>query len=342
MKKSLVICGVAALALASCTQNEVLNVNESRAIGFNAFVNNNTRAVIEVKTLTDYYVFANFGTSDFNGVAYNNESKNQTYYWAETGNKYRFGAYANGDAGKLTTTTQVSFAPTTGSNGTLTFTGYAPDGKDLVAAVANEYTVTGSEDASTKVQLSFKHLLSQVKFTFKTTDADTYTIKISELKINNAVSKATGTYNGTVNWDWQTTENIEKNGYSYDEIADIADAAANYQGSSVETVIPQGNTNTLNVTFKATVSGGGMGTKEATFTANLDYEATNSESTEVGTDNTWTAGYIYNYIATINADQIDTNIENKKINFEVEAIEGWKPANDTDNDELNGTPVSKP
>lgn len=337
MKKSLVICGVAALALASCTQNEVLDVNESRAIGFNAFVNNNTRAVTEVKTLTDYYVFANFGTSDFNGVAYNNESKNQTYYWAETGNKYRFGAYANGDAGKLTT---VSFAPATGAKGTLTFTGYAPDGKDLVAAVANEYTVTGSEDASTKVQLSFKHLLSQVKFTFKTTDADTYTIKISELKINKAVSKATGTYDGDVNWD--TSTNTETSGYGYDEIADIADADANYQGSSVETVIPQGNTNNLDVTFKATVSGGGMEAKEATFTAKLDYEATNSESTEVGTDNTWTAGYIYNYIATINADQIDPTIENKKINFEVEAIEGWKPANDTDNDELNGTPVSKP
>ena len=336
MKKSLVICGVAALALASCTQNEVLDVNESRAIGFNAFVNNNTRAVTEVKTLTDYYVFANFGTSDFSGVAYNNESKNQTYYWAETGNKYRFGAYANGDAGKLTTTTQVSFAPATGTNGTLTFTGYTPDGKDLVAAVANEYTVTGSEDASTKVQLSFKHLLSQVKFTFKTTDADTYTIAISELKINGAVSKATGTYDGAVNWN--TSANTETSGYSYDDIADIADAAANYQGSSVETVIPQGNTNTLNVTFKATVSGGGMETKEATFTANLDYEATNIESGEVGTDNTWTAGYIYNYIATINADQIDPNIENKKINFEVQVIENWKPANDTDKGELSKQP----
>ena len=38
MKRNLLFCGVAALALASCTQNEVLNVNESRAIGFDAFV----------------------------------------------------------------------------------------------------------------------------------------------------------------------------------------------------------------------------------------------------------------------------------------------------------------
>lgn len=337
MKKSLVICGVAALALASCTQNEVLNVNESRAIGFNAFVNNNTRAVEEVTSLTDYYVFANFGTSDFDGVAYNNESKNQTYYWAAKDNVYKFGTYANSDAGKLTTETQVSFAPATGTNGTLTFTGYTPDGKDLVAAVAS-HTVDGTESELTKVQLSFKHLLSQVKFTFKTTDADTYTIAISELKINGAVSKATGTYDGAVNWN--TSANTETSGYSYDEIADIADAAVNYQGSSVETVIPQGNTNNLNVTFKATVSGGGMETKEATFTANLDYEATNSGNTEVGTDNTWTAGYIYNYIATINADQIDPTIENKKINFEVQAIEGWIPANDTDKGELTGTPVT--
>ena len=94
----------------------------------------------------------------------------------------------------------------------------------------------------------------------------------------------------------------------------------------------------MKVTFKATVSGGGMETKEATFTANLDYEATNIESEEVGTDNTWTAGYIYNYIATINADQIDPTIENKKINFEVQVIENWKPANDTDKGELPKQP----
>ena len=47
MKKSLLMLGAAAMMLASCTQNEVVEVAESRAIGFDAFVNNNTKAVIK-------------------------------------------------------------------------------------------------------------------------------------------------------------------------------------------------------------------------------------------------------------------------------------------------------
>ena len=35
MKKGLLMLGAAAMMLASCTQNEVLEVSESRAIGFN-------------------------------------------------------------------------------------------------------------------------------------------------------------------------------------------------------------------------------------------------------------------------------------------------------------------
>lgn len=327
MKKSLVICGVAALALASCTQSEVLEIPESRAINFNAFVNKNTRAVTEVTNLADFYVFGNFGTTDYSNVVYNNESSKKVAYWAETGNKYRFGAYANGDAGQLTT--GVSFAPATGTNGTLKFTGYKPQdignkGKDLVAAVADTYTVDGSEGASTKVNLTFKHLLSQVKFTFKTTDADAYTIKISELKITNAASKGDCTYDGAVNW--VDGNSPEKNGYTYDDITDIADKSANYEGSSVEFVIPQQNTNDAEVTFKATVSGGGFtDAKEATFTAKLGYTAGTVTATA---DNTWTAGYIYNYIAEINADAIDPTIENKKIQFNV-SVTPWEDAADT-------------
>lgn len=325
MRKSLVICGVAALALASCTQSEVLEVNDSRAINFNAFVNKNTRAVTEVTDLSDFYVFGKFGKSEnYDGTAYNNESSKKVAYWAAKDNVYKFGAYANGDEGQLTT--GVSFDPVTGTNGTLKFTGYEPQatgnkGKDLVAAVAS-YTVLGSEDASTEVDLTFKHLLSQVKFTFKTTDADAYTIKISELKITNAASKSTCTYNGAVSWN---NASAETNGYTYDGIKDIAVQSANYEGSSVEFVIPQENTNQAKVTFKATVSGPGLTEKEATFTADLGYNKGNVTETA---GNTWTAGYRYNYIAEINADDIDPTIENKKIQFKV-SVTPWEDADDT-------------
>ena len=47
MKKSLFMLGAAIVALSSCTQDEVLNVNENRVISFESHVNKNTRAVTE-------------------------------------------------------------------------------------------------------------------------------------------------------------------------------------------------------------------------------------------------------------------------------------------------------
>lgn len=69
--------GVAVAALASCTQNEVMEVAEGRAIQFNTFVNNNTKTVTEVPSGTlassEFYVFGNYGTdqSTWTGQAYN-------------------------------------------------------------------------------------------------------------------------------------------------------------------------------------------------------------------------------------------------------------------------------
>lgn len=335
MKKNLILMGAAIAALSSCTQSEVLDVPESKAIRFSSFVDKPTRTVTEVTNLTNFYVFGNFGTaSPYDGVAYNNESNTQTYYWAAAGNKYKFGAYANGENGKLTSIDQVSFSPTEGSDGTLTFTNYAPqenEGKDLVAAIPTTYTVNGSENDQTKVSLTFKHLLSQVKFTFKTTDADTYTLQIHDIKITNAISTATCTFDGTdISWEGDT-----KVDYTYDGIDDIADASASYQGSSVEMVIPQSNTNNIKVTFSATVSGGGFAEpRTGNFEANLDYAVGSVTGT---TANTWTPGYRYNYIATINADQIDETLETKKINFDV-TVDTWKDANETDNGELDKQP----
>lgn len=61
MKRSLFMLGVAVAALSSCSQSEILEVAEGRAIGFSSFVNNNTRAAITeiagTDDLTEYYVY---------------------------------------------------------------------------------------------------------------------------------------------------------------------------------------------------------------------------------------------------------------------------------------------
>lgn len=63
MKNSLFLLGAAAVvALSSCTKNEVLEVAENRAIGFDAFVNNNTRAEADVTSdkIAKFWVFGGY------------------------------------------------------------------------------------------------------------------------------------------------------------------------------------------------------------------------------------------------------------------------------------------
>lgn len=330
MKKSIYLLGMAVAALSSCSQSDVVEMPENTAIKFNSFVNNNTRTATPVETtVNNFFVFGEYGSADNNygTKIFNNEPSTAIHYWEAT-KFYAFGAYADGEGGKLDDAA-VSFNANTQ---TLTFTGYAPqkDGKDLIAAVAKHQTDDNVTD-ETAVQLKFQHMLSRVKFTFKTTDADAYTIKISDLKIERAVSKATGTYDGTT-IDWSTTI-IATDGYAYNVIEDVAKKESNYTASDEQFVIPQASTNTLKVKFTATVSGLGLVEKSSTFEAELGYDPA---ATEQGTENTWTPGYIYNYIATINADQINPDLEDQKIEFTT-TVEPWKDANDT-----NSTPVKKP
>ena len=323
MKKSLWMLGLAVAAMTSCTNEEVMEVAQNRAIGFNAFVNNNTRVITEVENLIGFYVFGEFGDVDgtYGTQVFNNESDKVVHYW-QASKYYSFGAYADGDD------TKIDNAIFNAASGTLTFPQYTPnDANDLVAAVTKLQSNT-DVTANSPVSLTFGHMLSQVKFTFKTTDADAYTLKITELKIEGAASQATGVYNGTATWN-----TVQKNeGYAYAEIPDVAMAENDYTASVVRLVIPQASTNNLKVTFKATVSGSGMAEKSNTFEAYLDYAAGEVAGT---TDNTWTPGYCYNYIATINADQIAPELENQKIEF-TPTVTGWENAADTDKGELKG------
>lgn len=330
MKRSLFLLGMAAAALSSCTNEDVVDVAQNRTIRFDTFVNNNTRAVTEVTTenLSSYYLFGKYGdaTGNYSVLVFDNEPSSAIAYW--TANKYyAFGAYANGNGN------QIDNATFDANTGKLTFPGYTPDDeKDLVAATAR---AEAGADVTNKeaVPLQFAHMLSQVKFTFKTKVADSYTIKISDLKFN-AINTANGSYSkttestGTIDW----TENTSEGDYMYKEMSDIADKNKNYTDSDVKLVIPQGNTDQISVTFTATLSGPGIDSKvDKEFTANLGYEAGSISDTEA---NTWTPGYRYNYTGTINAEDIKDDL--KEIKFTTEVTE-WEDANNT-----TVTPSEKP
>ena len=321
MKKSIYLWGLAVVALSSCTQSDVVEMPDSRAIGFSSFVNNNVRDVTEVETGsigTGFYVFGNYGTGgSWSGQAFNNEISTSTYYW-QAGQTYRFGAYANGVNGK------IDGASFNASTQTLTFPSYTPDdAKDLIAAttgdiIANDY-ISGN-----KVGLTFKHLLSQVKLTFTTDAAAVYNMTITEVKINGAVSTSTATYtDGAITWNPSKASEAStgKEGYTYDALSNEAKISSGVSCSQSKLVIPQSETNNLTVTFKATISGEATGS--ATFTANLGHTISGI------TADTWTNGYRYNYIANVPLNEVIENPGEKvKIEF-TPRVDPWEDEQNT-------------
>ena len=323
MKKQILTVTVAALALAGCSKSETVEVAGNRAIGFNSFVNKNTRAVITIDALsTDFYVFGRYGTTPNWGIAFDNEISTAVYYW-KANETYHFGAYANGSKGKIDNATFDA------ESQTLTFPKYTPDDtKDLIAAVTEDITANTHISSQDPVDLGFKHLLSQVKLTFTTDAAATYKMTITDVKIEGAVSTADGKYNGTATWTKKATE-----GYTYEEFGTTAEGgkviSSGVPADQVKFVIPQGNTNKLKVTFTATLKGEDSGS--ATFEATLGHSLSTGE-------NSWDPQYCYNYTANVPLEKVIENPEGKvQITFNP-SLAPWKDLGNTDIPSLTERP----
>lgn len=318
MKKSLLMLGAAAMMLASCTQNEVVEVAENRAIGFDAFVNNTTKVDIVDAQFAKFWVFGAYDNTTSWTPFYTNDvvEKKQnvwtaakTAYWTAS-KSHRFAAYADGTS---QLTNGVEFEAATGTNGTLKFTDYTVGENDLVAAVATAMTWDSSSEPS-KVGFTFKHLLSKVKFTFTTDAANDYVMKIENLKIvakggTNPIVKAgcdfTGDNNGL---NWTAASQGSTGEYTYATIDDCAGGTTN---SAEKYVIPQNNA--LTVSFKVTFtdkSGTEIASK-AGITGDLTITA----------ESAWKAGYVYNYQVKINPENVNDQL--KKIEFDNISVDTW-------------------
>lgn len=320
MKKGLMMLGVAAIALASCTQNEVVEVAENRTIGFDAFVNNTTKADIVDAQFAKFWVFGAYDNTTSWTPFYTNDvvekkesgwTAAKTAYW--TANKsHKFAAYANGTS---QLTEGVSFNAATGDNGTLKFENYTVGENDLVAAVATAMTWNNSEEPSpSKVGFTFKHLLSKVKFTFTTDAANDYVMKIEDLKIvakgeTKPILKAGCDFDGD-NSDlrWTAASQGSTGEYTYATIDDCAGGTTN---SAEEYVIPQNNA--LTVSFKVTFTDNG-GTEIAS-------KAGITGDLAISNETAWKAGNVYNYQVKINPE--DVNKDLKKIEFDNISVGTW-------------------
>ena len=220
MKKYLYIA-IAAATLASCSQDEVMDVAEKEAIAFgNPFVENSTRAVdpsygSDAVALQKFNVWgtvqgSNNGTVTQVSIFKNDEvtgnvgpniwNCNKTQYWI-AGAPYKFAAVVNGgEDAKFTLTnhipTAVNFTSTNGQT-------------DLMYASA---TATGAVAPATNsaVNFSFKHMLAKAVFTVTNntnkvnSNNSNYYYKVSNVKILNPMTTGLCTFptttDGTPVW----------------------------------------------------------------------------------------------------------------------------------------------
>lgn len=312
MKKGLMMLGIATMMLASCTNEDVLNVSDSRTIGFDAFVGKTTKADITDGNIQEFYVFGGYDnnlTNVFNNVkVYLDDTwkYDNTQYW--TADKtYKFQGYA-----PATNTAEA------GENG-VNFTNFVADGEtDLLASEVVTRTTTSTEDGisnSGLIQLTFRHVLSKIKFKF-TTNLDNVNIAISDLTVNALPNTGTYTNSGTTGtWDVSGNDN-----YTLSSTGTLTNSDDLVSGDAI--VLPQTPSN-ISVTFTVTATGGLSLTKAHTVTL---------------PGNKLEEGNVYVYTANITAQNIDPENPLKPIEFGDPTVEEWS-TDQTGGDVIYPTPV---
>jgi hypothetical protein len=288
MKKFLFL-GIAATAMfASCTKDEMVEMNPQNAIGFETFVDKSTRVTdVTTDNLTAFWVYGWRSTEQiFNAQEVTANKGACTYspiqYWVG-GYNYTFEAIApkSGNNG-------VTFNAANGAS-TITFVSdsetdliYATGSKDLTA-ITNLTTTPGT------VGLEFNHLLSRVKFSFVNGFPANSDVKltVTNVKINNAGTTAICTPS-TKTWAAATASGVVS--FNSDDVANIAGT------KSAETehkyLIPADIKN-YTVSFTVVMTQGGV-----TDTFNHTVRLSTDELLLV-------AGNSYDLTATLNKDNIN-------------------------------------
>ena len=307
MKKSMFLLGLAVAALASCTNEEVVNVTDQQTgvISFaGSGLNNITKADMDGTTLKSFQVYGGYETNGslFNGTTVSGSvGSSWTYsplqYWVD-GEDYKFAAYAPSAAAS------ASWDYSTGL--TLTVTGAGSN--DLVYDDASVEGVTASSQGA--VSLTFGHLLSKVafKFTLDNTLAG-LDVTMQNFKVGETIEKNGQWVAGT-----QGTATSSSKG-SYTDFSTVQSiSATDGLTTTAWYVIPQTlGTITINASVKAT---DGVSTiKDGTITATLP----------ITTIDKWEGGNYYLYTAELSIDNITTDPDTEvyPIEFEVEKVTGY-------------------
>lgn len=212
------LLAAAAAALAGCAQNEVIDIPQTRAIGFDPYVGNTTRAAAKDTDLSalqaegagfivlggyedgQTYVPVFDGTNETGShITWNKSSWEYSpiNYWLES-KTYKFVAYAPAKLQK-DDLFDIDYADNKlkmKDGGTFTADGET----DLVVAEGKPqgYPVAAEPVQMEPVGFKFYHALSKVKFTFINGWRNAVTLKITNIKLSNVKDTGSLTTSGTM------------------------------------------------------------------------------------------------------------------------------------------------
>lgn len=327
--KHLCLTAVAAamvLALGSCTKTETVNVSDANYIGFdNAFVGNPTKAVAEVTTdnIDHFMVYGGYDGNQtlFSGVEVSMNSNGEWTYsplqkW-EDNQTYKFAAYY-----PQTLTVTPTFDYTTGS---LTFTDVVVNNdQNQVDFIYDDSGEILSETNSPreKVPFTFEHKFSMVQFTIKSGFAEDVVVGISHFNFYGMNSRSTLT-EGV--WA-QAAEQIPVGNAIQlkNENAQAAETPVDYVDNCV--VMPQTFGDDIvyvefTVTLTSTEENGGS------LAGISDEDRIATIKAAIPAD-VWEPGFRYNYIVTIDGQNLDY------ITFDEPEVSKWE---DYENIDLENT-----
>lgn len=336
MKKNLFLLATAVLAMTGCVKSQVVEVADSKEIGFDSYVGKHTRAtVINGRSeLKRFYVYGNIKEATeplFNGMEvywsgtnsqdghyeYNNGVSKQ---W-ESNKTYYFAAVSNGNA--VFDSSKEGYVPADVVNLSYTFDGtgvnqltindYTVTDKDLIVDIADPIETEDSMTGRETVTFDFKHLLTRVRFVINNGDAvgSNSVIAVENLKFKGA---KTGDCTFTLNdpagvWTFNSSDDTYE--YTAQNVIPGTEAGNAYvitpssNKSFGHFVIPQSNENktvsfTL-VTYTKETNGENTryvesNRKSYEFPLKFDNKASLADLEK---DYTWQAGKVYQYSITL-------------------------------------------
>ncbi len=340
--KKVIFALAAVVALAACSQEDVIVADKGAAIGFDTFVGKATR--VDDKTLTtdnlaDFAVYgavtntvngtpatalifnnvevAKYGAGmeedDYAGQTNTDWKYEGTQYWI-AGATYDFAAVAPFSCGQ-----ENAFNATTKTTTINNFTNDAVT--DLLYA---QTTATGAASGNKYVKFDFRHVLSKVKFSFKNEYFSTgTTIRVREIVLKNAHKTATATLNANTAWDKHAGELSIAFGNAAATAVDAEEAIAQdseLESFNVRFIIP-GKEHEYTVSFLVDVLYGTTVVKTYEHTASVTFIPA--------------AGTAYDIKTVIDHTNIDPAQAQEPIEFTVNKIEGWGEYNNDEKAEIN-------